>query len=320
MGNHRRLILVPQLPIAMRYQEWWPKAFEENLKEDFDEVVVLGTQKTVQPDSISGFSAVDASIKNELRQVRQYLEMDVTKDDFLFHFDLSFPGIFHSVLFHHRVARSAVFCHATALNRYDIFQSIRCGKWRSEKTHAGLYDMVLLATKYHKNKLKLPNALVLGSLPASPESITPERSPEPRTILYCSVSRPSNQKVDMTVEHEVRKITGEKIERRKFITWKGYYQFLDRCKFLLITSKEETYGYQVADAISRGCIPIAPRAYSYPELLPNELLYNPDVGPEEKAIQIKWIMEQQKDRQTIELVNDNAVKDFWNRLRKVING
>jgi hypothetical protein len=42
----------------------------------------------------------------------------------------------------------------------------------------------------------------------------------------------------------------------------------------LITAREETFGYQVVDAILSGCIPVAPNAFSYPELLPPHLLYN----------------------------------------------
>jgi hypothetical protein len=43
----------------------------------------------------------------------------------------------------------------------------------------------------------------------------------------------------------------------------------------VITSREETYGYQAIDSISVGTCPIAPRALSYPEILPEENLYNP---------------------------------------------
>jgi hypothetical protein len=42
----------------------------------------------------------------------------------------------------------------------------------------------------------------------------------------------------------------------------------------LITANEETFGYQIVDAVMHGCIPIAKNSLSYPELLPEEYLYN----------------------------------------------
>ena len=42
----------------------------------------------------------------------------------------------------------------------------------------------------------------------------------------------------------------------------------------MISSNEETFGYQVVDAILHGCIPIAKNDFSYPELLPREYLYD----------------------------------------------
>lgn len=315
----KRLILVPQLRIAMRYQSWWPKEFDEQLSDRYDQIIALGSDKEHSTGD-HDFTVMEASIKNELRQVRQFMELELTCNDTLLHFDLSFPGIFHSALFHKSPAKSAVICHATALNRYDLFQPVRTDKWRVERTHANLYDKVFVATKYHADKLNLSNVVVLGSLPGTPGWAFPPSSGEPRTNLFCSVSRPSNQKTDMTVESAVRQLSGEKINRRRFRTWKGYYQFLDRHKFLLITSKEETYGLQAMDAMSRGCIPIAPRAYSYPELIPDDLLYNPDVGPEEKAAQIMWIVEKQKDRNGIVPLNDTEIENFWNTFGDSLDG
>ena len=43
---------------------------------------------------------------------------------------------------------------------------------------------------------------------------------------------------------------------------------------LLITAVEDTFGYQIADAVTNHCIPIARNSLAYPELLPREYLYD----------------------------------------------
>jgi len=45
-------------------------------------------------------------------------------------------------------------------------------------------------------------------------------------------------------------------------------------KILLITAHEDTFGYQIVDAIINGCVPLARNDLAYPELLPKEYLYN----------------------------------------------
>lgn len=316
----KRLILAPQFPIRMRYQEWWAGELEKNLSPFFDKIVLLGHRPEAWGISNPGhFSVTKQAVENELLQIQEYLELDLGPKDVLLHCDLSFPGIFHSVLFYTKKIRTVVFCHATSLNRYDFFQKVRNKKWPMEKTTAKLYDSVLVATKYHKKKLGWPNVHVLGGLPNPPNHILPKLDKSPRSILYASVFRPSPQKVDVALEKAFQRVTGVKIRRYKFYTWKEYYQFLDRVKFLVITAKEETYGYQVVDTLLRGCIPIAPKAYSYPELLPAELLYNPGGSRDDKIKEIIKITKKVKDK-TFKVRNTKTISQFYINLVKVLKG
>jgi len=49
---------------------------------------------------------------------------------------------------------------------------------------------------------------------------------------------------------------------------------LGQAKVLLITSHEDTFGYQIVDAINNNCIPIARNSLAYPELLQKDYLYD----------------------------------------------
>jgi hypothetical protein len=316
----RRLILVPQLPVHLRYSSWWIEEFEKNLKPFFSEVIILGSRDAVVPDSKKGFSSAREALLYEARQVRAYMDLDVQPTDVLLQLDLSFPGLFHEALYHAPRGLSATFCHASARNRFDCFQPVRASKWASEKAHAKLYTKVLVASEYHRKKLGLPNAVSLGALPNPPTSILPEQTDGHRGFYFASVARPCIQKTNVEVERELRRLTGKKVHRYRFLSWEMYYKFLDRSKFLIITSREDTYGYQAVDAILRGCVPIAPRAFSFPELLPKELLYDNDKTFNKKAKEIVKIAEKWGNKKAPRLLNEKRIKAFFPNLVKELLG
>jgi hypothetical protein len=137
-----------------------------------------------------------------------------------------------------------------------------------ESAHAGMFDKVFVGSRYHQDKLGWENTVVTY-LPFPPLSTYKN------TKIYdiVSASRPSHQKVDFELEREVE-AEFSRIVRRDTRTWEEYFKFLSQSTVLLISSHEDTFGYQIVDAIMNGCIPIAPNRCSYPELLPREYLYN----------------------------------------------
>lgn len=274
----RRLILVPQYPAKLRYQEWWFTEFPKNYSKYFDEILVLGSNSKLLDEEYSGkyskdFSPLKLSIEFELEQIREYYDLYLDKDDVLLLNDISFPGFFTNILYFRRPSWTFAICHATSKNRYDFFSSVRFSKWQVEKGYSSIFDGIFVATNYHKRKLgwknihvvRFPNPPFVGLVDTKIE----------RNRFLVSVAREYRQKVNKKFERRIEKQLGIKIERPvKLKDWKDYYSFLADSKFLFITSNEETYGYQVIDAIINGCIPIAPNAFSYPELLPSFLLYD----------------------------------------------
>jgi hypothetical protein len=89
-----------------------------------------------------------------------------------------------------------------------------------------------------------------------------------------SASRPTPQKVDMELESFVERSFNLKIARPTSNTWYTYYKNLASAKILLITAFEDTFGYQIVDAVTNNCIPLARRSFAYPELLPDNYLYS----------------------------------------------
>ena len=278
-----RLILVPQYPTPMRYQQWWAKVFPEQFSKYFDKVITLGVpdpsvfsalpESSGMPGSV--FAPMENAMEFEARQIAQYADLVLKPDDVLLLCDLSYPGLFANALFHKRPKKCFAICHATSKNRYDYFLHERGLKWPIETKQAALFDTVFVASHYHRLKLGWRNTAV-APFPNPPfPSELPLLLFPMKTRAMINVSRPGLQKRNMKFEKEVCQYLGLKVETPfAMASWSAYYQYLAESKVLLITAKEETYGYQIVDAVRNGCIPVAPRAFSYPELLPNEYLYD----------------------------------------------
>lgn len=272
---NRRLILVPQYPTKMRYQEWWYTEFPIHFSEFFEEVIVLG--KTIIPDvdySESEFAPKQAAIDFELQQIQEFLELDLRDDDILLVMDISYPGLFCSILFHKKLKRQNMFaiCHGTSKNNYDIFSEMQAAKFPIESAYASLFNNVFVASNYHWYKVRWDNAVAI-SFPYPPfEGIQSLKFGK-----VISVARNTKQKRTPEIEKYVENtldITIDNFEGRHFAFWKDYYFELSKYKVMFISAKEETFGYQVIDALKCGVIPIAPNKFSYPELLPQKYLYD----------------------------------------------
>jgi len=269
-----RVIFVPQYPTPNRYQEWWFTELPKEFKKGGFEVITLGKRYAERMASRRGhlehFAPVSMAIEFELRQVAEYITEGPQPDDILFLADISFPGIFCSSLYHYQPPRMFAFCHATSVNTYDYFWDFHRSKFPVETAHASLFEKVFVGSKYHQDKLGWENTEVTY-LPF-PSYVRIKGYPRKYEIV--SASRPTKQKVDSELEAEVEEKFGTKIVRKSTNNWKDYYEFLSQSKVLLITAHEDTFGYQIVDAILNGCIPIARNSFAYPELLGRDYLYS----------------------------------------------
>ena len=265
---------MPQYPTPNRYQEWWFWKFPEEFRKAGHEVVVLGEKyiEKIAPSrgKSADFSPINLAIKFETEQINEYCDMTLYPIDVLFLADLSFPGLFSNILYHYRPRKMYAFCHATSANKFDYFEDISFSKFYVESSHATLFDKIFVGSEYHARKLLWSN-VVVTSLP-DPTHLKQFKN-ETKINQIISASRPGKQKVDSKLEEEVETIFGP-IIRKDTRSAKEYYKFLGQSEVLLITSHEDTFGYQIVDAINNNCIPIARNDLSYPELLAREYLYD----------------------------------------------
>jgi len=299
-----RIIFVPQFPAKMRYQEWWHREFFKEFIKHFDEVVVLGESLTDYEDNRDKrlFSPVEQSISFEYQQIHQFLNIRLENDDILFLADISFPGLFSNVLYHKPMKNCFAFCHATSKNAFDYFAPVRKSKWLVETGHSKLFKKVFVATKYHQEKLGWKNTEVVG-LPKPPFKTFKEK----KIYDIISVSRPCRQKVNKRLERFIEKSLKTKIVRKECSTWKEYYKFLSQGKVLLITTNEDTFGYQALEAVMNNTSVIAPDKFSYPELLPKPFLY-----PAGSELRIDFL-------DTVpNLLNQDLINNFYNNIIRIM--
>lgn len=263
-----RLIFVPQYPSKLRYQEFFITEFPKKLSKYYDDIVILGSKfiKNASYDK-SDFSPLKESILMEQIQIAEYLDLTLKDDDTLLVMDLSYPGIFCNALYHKPIQNAFVYCHATSKNNLDYFEKVRESKFLCETSHSKLFKKVFVGTNYHKQKLGWDNIEVIG-LPIPPFKTYQEE----KKYDIISVCRPNLQKVTKSIEDIIERDYCD-IKRKEVKTWEEYYKFLSQGKILLITSKEETFGYQVLEAILNGTIVLAPNRCSYPELLHSDYIY-----------------------------------------------
>ncbi len=311
-----RIIYVPQLPIAMRYPEWHISEFEKQFCKHFDSVITLGKKSLERfsvrhfRDQTGDFSSTHFAVWFEAEQIKEYMQLKLQGDDILYLADLSFPGFFTNVLYHKRPKKCFAFCHATSKNRYDYFQPVRKSKFVVEYAHSKMFDKVFVATTYHKLKLgRRWENVVVTSLPNPP--FKTYKLEKTRNII--SVARPSLQKVNKKLEKDIERKFG-KIWRETFNHWNDYYIYISGSRVMLISAKEETYGYQVIDAVLNNCVPIAPNKFSYQEILPREYLYN-------NKNELYEIVSKALNRRLVvpQLLNQ-YVNDFWTKIITTMKG
>ncbi len=72
--------------------------------------------------------------------------------------------------------------------------------------------------------------------------------------------------------HELRDALGERVVHFGMApTADEYRALLGRSDIIVSTTRHEFFGIGLVEAMAAGCIPVAPRQYNYPSLVPGEL-------------------------------------------------
>jgi hypothetical protein len=312
-----RIILSMQLPVKLRYSEWWFDNLPLEFKKYFDEVIILGQDyiknKTYRNETSNLFSPIKEAIIFEQEQIKDFLKLEIKDDDVLWVSDISFPGFFTNILYHKPIKHAYCYCHATSRNYLDYFEPFRYSKFDCESGHAKLFKRVFIGSVYHGCKLKWDNTMVVG-LPFPPYKTFKEE----KIYDIISVARPNNQKVSLHIEEPVEKNFG-KIIRKDCNNWEEYYKFLSQGKVLLISSKEDTFNYSIMEAVMNHTVVFAPNKLCFPELLPKKFLYD---SYEELEVKLNRVLKYPEDYKPLDklLCNDLCEKFYENIVEVMKDG
>lgn len=353
---NRTIWVAPILPVKMRYSEWWNEEFIRRLNgtslliHKKDPWMVKGLWEHLM--LAESFNSSDEFFKDQLGHEIQVLDTlhtlvsqgQITKNDVILVLDSSTPGLVASYLQTHKPCRVVGICHATALNTLDIFSKSTSRSY-FDVANLLIYDAIVVASQYHRNKLwnslanshnswTAPKIQVTKFLPENPHlahylSFFKDMAvplSEIKTKSICVADRIDQQKVDLKFTEQVEQRLGIKINflqapHNKSIGWSDYYSKLEQHKVMLVTAKEETYGYQVQEAMRLGTVPICPASLCYPEFVSSSFLYN-DLDSCCACIQQALDTPQLLDYSepiSMEL-HENSTNYFWVKLYELLIG
>lgn len=353
---NRTIWVAPILPVKMRYSEWWNGEFIRRLNSvsllmrKKDPWIAKGIWEHLT--IAESFDSSDEFFKDQLGHDVQVLNTlhtlvsqgQITKNDVILVLDSSTPGLVASYLQTHKPCRVVGVCHATALNTLDIF-SKSVSRPYFDIANLLVYDAIVVASQYHKSKLwnalknsrnswVAPTLHLTKFLPENPQltrylSFFKDMSvplSEIKTKSICVADRIDQQKVDLKFTEQVEQRLGIKITflqapHNKSIGWSDYYSKLEQHKVMLVTAKEETYGYQVQEAMRLGTVPICPASLCYPEFVPGSFLYR-DLDSCCACIQQALDTPQLLDYSEMSSMDlhENSANYFWVKLYELLIG
>jgi len=304
-----RIIIVPQLKIAMRYTEWWADLFYKELCNRFcpagwGVILLEGGNKGKKKESKLTVQTLEefqySMVEHELKLIEELKATKLHREDIILCLDACTPGIVASYLQNINVAyrpKTIGFCHGSSFNTNDMYKSSR---WAFDLACLTMFDLLVVATQYHAEKLIWAgvntNIIVCHGLPDNPfytetwartkfanatrdgkfGIATSEDIKGYQVAIVDRYGQKRNAELLSNFEHSTKHSMSVREIYGQHHKWIDYADALSDCDYMLITTSEETYGYQVRDALHTGVIPICPDRCCFREVVHSCCIYKVD--------------------------------------------
>ncbi len=251
------------------------------------------------------FLDIERTIEFKAKQLQMiskaFQDNEIKNGDWIFFADIFFSGLdavkYMSELQDIEI-KVAAFNHAGRSDETDFVQKLN--KWSDfvEKGYHEVCDLIIVGSEFHKNKvvkyfnLDEDKVEVTGCVWNNKEAfkiyphkhvkedfvIFPHRLSEEKGIddfLAIAQAMPdkkfivtssSNKECNLDLPSNVRYVNN--------LTKRQYYTYLSKAKYYLSTAYQETFGYTLREAMLYDCRIVVPNELCYPEMLPQECLYN----------------------------------------------
>lgn len=261
------IYIVPQLPIANRYQSWIVDEIADAFKRRGIEFEVAHLNKEPVETLTNYFTNEYEAIDYELEQIK-YLNRKLTAGDKVLWMDIDYPGfaVPSAFLFKARGTANIGIIHGAYFNEGDVWHQFPQRKW-FDLSAIEVFDKVLVGTRYFKEQLLKHlclsdrDKIVVTGLPFRLEyyrEYLRKEKPAKKNIVTVVGSLP-----DSVVN--IIRCMGFEVAFLKNYSYAEYLKLLSFAKAHIVWKSAETFGYSVLEALALNTPVIAPNKFSYPE-------------------------------------------------------
>ncbi len=290
MIQKRTIVWVPLEPLEERYTSQWARWFPDQFRKDditFSTIHGLTLTSKVEVGSVLDAYGTSYFKLTQLADIVQFIQKGIiTSEDVLLFADLWFPGL-EALEYISRLDGKRPFItgilHAGSWDPFDftVRQGMRPWSHNLEQAWFQIYDLVFVATNYHKNLILqshnvIPDKIVVTGLPFYPDEFTvPRENFKSDNDLVVFPHRLDPEKHPEIFDNIASKIPALNFSKtaEHFTTKSNYYDELARARIAISCADQETFGYAMLEATALGCIPLVPDKLSYKELFPKEFRY-----------------------------------------------
>ena len=139
-------------------------------------------------------------------------------------------------------------------------------------------DTIYVASNFIKNdvikkRIVDPNKIVVSGLPIDEKGLNLPKVDKEDIVIFNG--RNVDEKQPYLFEIMKEKLPYKFINtQQKNYTKEEYYNLLNKSKVVVSFALQENFGYGIQEAVKLGCVPVLPNRLVYPEIYPQQNLYN----------------------------------------------
>ena len=168
--------------------------------------------------------------------------------------------------------------HAGSFTDTDFVRNMERMYKGFEEILFDITDTIYVASDFIKNdvikkRIVDPNKIVVSGLPIDEKGLNLPKVDKEDIVIFNG--RNVDEKQPYLFEIMKEKLPYKFINtQQKNYTKEEYYNLLNKSKVVVSFALQENFGYGIQEAVKLGCVPVLPNRLVYPEIYPQQNLYN----------------------------------------------
>ena len=168
--------------------------------------------------------------------------------------------------------------HADSFTDTDFVRNMERMYKGFEEILFDITDTIYVASDFIKNdvikkRIVDPNKIVVSGLPIDEKGLNLPKVDKEDIVIFNG--RNVDEKQPYLFEIMKEKLPYKFINtQQKNYTKEEYYNLLNKSKVVVSFALQENFGYGIQEAVKLGCVPVLPNRLVYPEIYPQQNLYN----------------------------------------------